>query len=84
MSIAPIKTYFKSVEEEGSAFIKVAESEGKAIEVKGRILAIDAANKIKTEALAFFQKEVARVHAETEKIHAEFEAIFEAILAKLQ
>jgi len=64
---------------EGSAFVKIAEAEAKGLEAKGRIVAIDAANKAKTELVAFYEKEASRVHAEADKIKADFDAI----LAKL-
>lgn len=81
-----IKTFFsnliakiKGVEAKGSAFIKIAEADAKALETKGRIIAIDAANKAKSDLVAFYTKEAARVHADADKIKADFDEI----LAKL-
>jgi hypothetical protein len=81
-----IKTLFQNlvaklrgVEAQGSAFIKIAEADAKALEAKGRIVAIDAANKVKTEVVEFLEKEATRVHADADKIKADFDAI----LAKL-
>lgn len=81
-----IKTFFsnlfvrlRGIEAKGSAFIKIAEADVKAAEAKGRIIAIDAANKAKAEVVAYLEKEASRVHAETDKIKADFDAI----LAKL-
>lgn len=69
----------KGIEAKGSAFVKIAEADAKALEAKGRIVAIDAANKAKTELVAFYEKEVTRVHAASEKVKSDFDAI----LAKL-
>ena len=64
---------------EGSAFVKIAEADAKALEAKGRIVAIDAANAAKAELVAFYEKEASRVHAAADKVKADFDAI----LAKL-
>jgi hypothetical protein len=77
--MALFKRAVLAVEATGSAFIKAAEADAKALEAKGRIVAIDAANKAKAEVVAFLQTEVARVHAESDKIKADFDEI----LAKL-
>lgn len=74
-----LKTKLNLVETKGSAFIKIAEADAKELEVKGRIVAIDAANKLKSDAVALYEKEAARVHAEADKVKADFDAI----LAKL-
>lgn len=63
----------------GSAFVKVAEADAKALEAKGRIAAIDAANKVKADTVAFFEREVERVHADADKIKSDLDAL----LAKL-
>lgn len=70
---------FGKIKAEGSAFIKVAEAEVKSVEAKGRIVAIDAANRVKHEVADFLDKEVARVHDEANKVHTRFDSI----LAKL-
>lgn len=72
-------SFRSKVANEGSAFSKVAGAEEKAVEAKGRIIAIDAANKDKAEVVSFLQKEASRVHSEADKIHSDFDEI----LAKL-
>jgi len=64
---------------EGSAFVKITEADAKALEAKGRVVAIDAANEAKAKLVAFYEKEAARVHADADKVKADFDAI----LAKL-
>ena len=58
---------------------KTAEADLKAAVAKDRIIAVDAANKAKAEVVAFLETEVARVHADADKVKADFDAI----LAKL-
>lgn len=74
-----LKTKFNVFEAKGSAFVKIAEADAKALEVKGRIVAIDAANKAKSEAVGFYKKESTRVHADADKVKEDFDSI----LAKL-
>jgi hypothetical protein len=66
---------FGKIKAEGSAFVKVAEAEVKAVEAKGRIIAIDAANRIKNEVAEVLEKEAARVHADIAAVHERFDAI---------
>jgi hypothetical protein len=70
---------FGKIKAEGSAFIKVAEADVKEIEAKGRIIAIDAANRVKNDVVDFLEKEVTRVHADVAAVHERFDAV----LAKL-
>lgn len=72
-------TKLKGIEAKGSAFIKIAEADVVAAEAKGRIIAIDAANKVKIEVVSFLKAEAVRVHADADKIKADFDDI----LAKL-
>jgi len=60
---------------EGSAFVKIAEVDAKELEAKGRIVAIDATTKVKTEVVEFLEKEVTRVHAATDAVKAKFDAV---------
>lgn len=69
----------KGVQAKGSAFIKIAEADVKAAEAKGRIIAIDAANKAKTEVVDFLKKEATRVHADADKIKADFDDILKKL-----
>lgn len=79
LSFSKVRTYLKSkfpgLAAKGSAFVKIAEADGKALEVKGRIIAIDAANKVKTELVAFYEGEATRVHADADKIKDSFDAV---------
>lgn len=76
---ANIFARIKGTQAKGSVFIKIAEADLKAAEAKGRVIAIDAANKAKAEVVSFLQKEAVRVHAESDKVKADLEEI----LAKL-
>lgn len=60
---------------EGSAFAKIALADVKALEAKGRIVAIDAAHEAKRVVIEEFQAEAVRVHAEADAIAAEFEKL---------
>lgn len=70
-----IKSKITGVAAQGSAFVKIAEADVKELEVKGRIIAIEAANKVKNDAISFYEKEVARVHADVDKIKSDFDAL---------
>lgn len=63
----------------GSASVKVAEAEVKSLETKGRIAALDAYTKVHTEAIAVFEKEAARVHADVDAVKTKYDSV----LAKL-
>lgn len=74
-----IEAFVEGVVEKFSADIKIAEADAKELEVKARIIALDAYNEGKSKLVDFYESEVARIHADTEKIKVELEAI----LAKL-
>ncbi len=63
----------------GSAFGKIAEAETKKTEAEGRIIAIDATNKVKNETAAFLEKEVTRVHAETDALNSRLNSILDRL-----
>lgn len=70
---------FTKLKADGAAFIKTAEADAKELEAKGRIVALDAVNTAKANVIEFLKTEVARVHADADKIKADFDDI----LAKL-
>lgn len=71
--------YFTTAEASGSAFVKVAEADVKAEIAKGRILALDAVAKVKTAVADELDKEVTRVHAAQNAVHARFDSILEKL-----
>lgn len=54
----------------GSAFARVALHDMAVLEAKGKIVALDAANKVAHEAYDFLELEAARVHAAQDSIEA--------------
>jgi hypothetical protein len=64
-----LKTFFLS---KGSVFVKIAEADALVLEAKGRIIAVDAANAAKNYLAATFEKEVERVHADSEAVKQRF------------
>lgn len=78
-----LKTFLQGlgskVKAEGSAFAKIVEVDAQAIEAKGRIIAIDAANKVKNEVADFVEKEANRVHTDLAAVKTRFSNV----LAKL-
>lgn len=74
-----LKAKFTSIEASGSAFAKVASADVKAEIAKGRIIALDAVAKVKTEVANELDKEVVRVHAAQTEIHERFDSILEKL-----
>lgn len=74
-----IQSLGSKVKAEGSAFAKIVEVDVQAIEAKGRIIAIDAANKVKNELADLVEKEVDRVHTDLAAVKTRFSNV----LAKL-
>lgn len=77
--IAKLKGETVTIAAKGSAFVKVTEADAKEQEAKGRIAAIDAYNKAKTDVVSFYEKESVRVHADIDAVKTKFDAV----LAKL-
>lgn len=78
-----LKTFFQGLgakaKAEGSAFAKIVEVDVQAVEAKGRIIAIDATNKVKNEIADFVEKEADRVHYDLDAVKTRFSNV----LAKL-
>jgi hypothetical protein len=80
MSVASwFKSKWAGIKGKGSVFVKIAETDALALEAKGRVIAIDAVNTAKNDLVGFYEKEVARVHAETDKVKDRFKAVLEAL-----
>ena len=76
MSITSLFSSAKdSIVAKGSVYAKLAEADVLALEAKGRILVVDAANKVKHDLAALYEVEVNRVHVESEAVKIRFKAI---------
>jgi hypothetical protein len=77
--VAKLKGTATTIEAKGSAFAKVVETDAKEVATKGRISALDTYNKAKTDAVAFYEKEAARVHADVDTVKSKFDAVLEKL-----
>jgi ribosomal protein L35AE/L33A len=80
MSLQTLYIRFKAyLTGKGSVFVKIAQADALVLEAKGRIIAVDAANSIKNDLAAVYEKEVSRVHGESDAVKARFDAILAAL-----
>lgn len=63
----------------GSAFALIATADDKVLQAKGRVIAIDAANREKQSQSDSLDQEVSRVHAETNAVHSRLDGILDRL-----
>lgn len=63
----------------GSVFIKQSSVADKVQEAKGRIAAVDAANREHNKAADFLEVEATRVHGETDSIHSRVDGVLDTL-----
>lgn len=74
-----LQSKWANVRAKGSVFVKIAEADALALEAKGRIIAVDAANTAKNDLAAFYEKEAARVHAASDAVKARFNSVLSTL-----
>lgn len=66
---------FPSVAAKGSAFVKVAEADAKSLELKGKVIALKAANSVAHSTATELEKAATDVHADADAIQSRLTAV---------